>query len=355
MILDYRKYHKNEGGKFDRLQFEYFQEDPIEPENERVIAQMHVQSIPDGSFILDHRHVHPDLRGKVGLGTRLYQQVESFMQQIANEKHEDVVIRLQSGQITVTAWAEKMGFEAIPEHRQFLEELREYPERFIEDNVFVSPQSQAQGIMKDQYVFRKETEGRYMEDAIRITMKKIVRCDGSRERETKSEIRIATVDDATAIAQIQNDSWLATYPNEAAGITREDLVGYLGNIDARAFRWEGRLKKGDPNIQISVLKQGDRVIGFCSVTKMPNVGHVDALYLDPEFSGKGMGGEALEEGLRWLGNDKPIELEVASYNSRAIRFYERFGFRKQGAVKPVDLRNGKEIPLMLMVRDAIEK
>ena len=80
LILDYRKYHKNEGGKFDRLQFEYFQEDPIEPENERVIAQMHVQSIPDGSFILDHRHVHPDLRGKVGLGTRLYQQVESFMQ-----------------------------------------------------------------------------------------------------------------------------------------------------------------------------------------------------------------------------------------------------------------------------------
>ena len=248
-----------------------------------------------------------------------------------------------------------MGFEAIPEHRQFLEELREYPERFIEDNVFVSPQSQAQGIMKDQYVFRKETEGRYMEDAIRITMKKIVRCDGSRERETKSEIRIATVDDATAIAQIQNDSWLATYPNEAAGITREDLVGYLGNIDARAFRWEGRLKKGDPNIQISVLKQGDRVIGFCSVTKMPNVGHVDALYLDPEFSGKGMGGEALEEGLRWLGNDKPIELEVASYNNRAIRFYERFGFRKQNTIKPIDLQNRKEIPLILMVRDALEK
>ncbi len=170
----------------------------------------------------------------------------------------------------------------------------------------------------------------------------------------KSKVCIATVADASSIARIQNDSWLATYPNVSMGITREDLMGYLGNIDARAFRWEGRIEKSDPNVRISVLRNGDRIIGFCSVTKMSNVGHIDALYLDPEFSGKGMGGEVLQEGLRWLGNERPVELEVASYNARAIRFYEHFGFYKQGAAKSVDLRNGKEIPLILMVRDVLE-
>ena len=355
LILDYRKYHKSEEGKFDRLQFEYLQEDPIEPDTERVIAQMHLQCISGGSFTLDHRHIHPEFRGKLGLGTRLYHQAENFIQQIANTKHNDVRIQMQSGQRSVTDWAEKMGFVATSECKEFLEEMREFPERFVEDDVFVSPESQAQGIVKDRYVFRKEASGRYMEDAIRITMKKVIHPNETREQENILEVRLATIADAPNIARIQNDSWLVTYPNEAAGITREDLVGYLGNIDARAFRWEGRLEKNDPNIRISVLKHDDRVIGFSSVTKMANVGHVDALYLDPEFSGKGMGAEILEEGLRWLGNDTPIELEVASYNNRAIRFYERFGFRKQGAVKPVDLRNGKEIPLMLMVRDAIEK
>lgn len=355
LVLDYRKYHEGQTKKFDRLQFEYLQEDPIEQDKERVIAQMHVQCISDGVFVLDHRHVIPEFRGGFGLGSRLYQQVESFVQQIANMKNSDQAIQLSTGQKSVTDWAEKMGFKVALECQEFLEEKREFPERFVEDDVFVSPESQAQGIVKDRYTFRKEALGRYMEDAIRITMKKVIHPHETREQENIPEVRLATIADAADIARIQNDSWLVTYPNEDAGITREDLMGYLGKVDARAFRWEGRLEKNDPNVRISVLKHGDRVIGFSSVTRMPNVGHVDALYLDPEFSEKRMGGEALEEGLRWLGNDKPIELEVASYNSRAIRFYERFGFRKQGAAKPVDLRNGKEIPLMLMVRDAIEK
>jgi len=52
--------------------------------------------------------------------------------------------------------------------------IRDHPERFTEDEVFVSEESRGQGIVKDKYTFPVDIEGRYMENATRITMKKIV-------------------------------------------------------------------------------------------------------------------------------------------------------------------------------------
>ncbi len=174
------------------------------------------------------------------------------------------------------------------------------------------------------------------------------------EKESMS-VRTATIDDAAAIARIQHESWVATYPNEEAGITKADLENHLGDVGSLAERWTNRLRLDAANADfigtVYVLEVSGRVVGFCKVARGTHSGHVDALYLDPECTQKGLGGELFQKGLDWLGTKDSIELEVTSYNDRAIRFYKRYGFRKQGETKPLELKGGKTIPLTLMVRD----
>ena len=171
----------------------------------------------------------------------------------------------------------------------------------------------------------------------------------------RPEVRLATVADAVEIARIHRESAVETYVNERLGITREDMLKYVGDADEARLRWENHLRAKDPTAHTTILKIGNRTVGFCRVRRGSDIGHVEMLYLDPAHSGKGMGGEIFQEGLRWLGDDMPTELEVASYNARAIRFYERFGFRKQGFTHPLQVPNGGRIPLVIMVRDRQEE
>lgn len=352
LVLDYGKYDKGDAGIVDRLQFEYHQQDPDDSESERVIAQMHLERSNDEVFVLNHRHVLPEFRGKTGLGKHLYEHAENFVRRIASERGSDVAIDLHTGQRSVIEWAEKMGFSVIAEHQDVFDELRDHPERFVEDDVFVSPESRGQGIVKDRYTFPVGARGRYMENAIRLTMKKVIHPE---RKEIRPEVRLATVADAAEIARIHRESSVETYVNDRLGITRGDMLKYVGDADEARLRWENHLRAKDPTAHTTILKIGDRTVGFCRVRRGSNIGHVEMLYLDPAYSGKGIGGEIFQESLQWLGDDQPIELEVASYNDRAIRFYERFGFRRQGYARPTQVSGGGRIPLAVMVRDRQEE
>lgn len=173
----------------------------------------------------------------------------------------------------------------------------------------------------------------------------------------KPEVRIATVADAAEIARIQHESWLATYPNEVGGISREDIERYLKSVDQQTASWQRELRDEGvlANIRTFILEDAQKTLGFCRVGKTAEFGLVDSLYLDPAYIGKGIGGEVFRRGLEWLDADTPIQLKVASYNNQAIRFYERFGFRNQGGAKPLRLSDTKVIPITLMVRDVVEK
>ena len=141
--LDYKHCRNKDTGDFDEHHFEYLEFLYIFPEQEHPLAEMHLRRDGETSFVLNHRYVSTEFRGKFGLGARLFQQTEDFVRQIANEKAADIDIQMQIGQKSVIEWAEKMGFSVIPEHQELLEELRDHPERFVEDEVFVSPESQS--------------------------------------------------------------------------------------------------------------------------------------------------------------------------------------------------------------------
>lgn len=163
-------------------------------------------------------------------------------------------------------------------------------------------------------------------------------------------IRDATGDDVYAIRNVQKVGWLATYPNEHFGITREDILEHFNDTGEEFIkRMEERKKTTNtsPNTHtwVAVIEQKE-VIGFC-IARKGEENRVASLYVLPSYHGNGIGKMLMKEALQWIGENKKIWIGVASYNNHAISFYEKFGFHKANIV-PHDcvtpLPSGKAIP-----------
>lgn len=363
--------HPNETLHRDQVRFEYVMNDP-ETGDVRLVAEMHLNELEDDAFWLQHRYVQPEFRGRKGVGSALLRQAEDWLRQVGEVQGHDVRLGLSAGQVDVFRWLQKQKFWIRKREKSTLDEILQYPEHFDIESATDDP-----NITQDLYVFRKEIKGRTRDDSVRLRFEKRIstglpspKTDGimkhfvpswdedfdapPSEKEAAS-VRIATIADAGDIARIHRESAVQTYINERLGITRGDMLKYVGDADEERLRWESHLRAKDPTAHTTILKIGDRTVGFCRVRRGSNIGHVEMLYLDPAYSGKGIGGEIFQESLQWLGDDQPIELEVASYNDRAIRFYERFGFRRQGYARPIQVSGGGRIPLAVMVRDRQEE
>ncbi len=178
----------------------------------------------------------------------------------------------------------------------------------------------------------------------------------------KSQFKIidATSDDAVGIRAVQKITWLATYPNEALGITRGEIEKRFDDSSPAAQKRMEERKEAmnkDPNMHTWVAKDGDQIIGFCSSKIEEQNGRIQALYLLPEYQGKGLGGRLMQTGLDWVEEDKDVIVDVASYNDHAIAFYKSFGFVESGkpvAVPVTPLLSGASIPETELIKKAKE-
>ena len=57
---------------------------------------------------------------------------------------------------------------------------------------------------------------------------------------------------------------------------------------------------------------------------------LSAIYVLPEYQGRGVGRQLMEQGMEWLGSNKDIILDVVSYNDKATAIYEKMGFGEVG-------------------------
>ncbi|TPN83668.1 GNAT family N-acetyltransferase [Mesorhizobium sp. CU2] len=78
-----------------------------------------------------------------------------------------------------------------------------------------------------------------------------------------------------------------------------------------------------PNQQVTVAVAGERIVGFIAV----NGEWVDQLYLDPAWTGQGIGSRLLARATAGMPS---IKLRCFQANTDARRFYERHGFRAEG-------------------------
>lgn len=169
-----------------------------------------------------------------------------------------------------------------------------------------------------------------------------------------AEIRKARPEDVEDIQTVFYQTWLATYPNEEAGITREDIE----------FRWkdafsEERLTKRrdelkDPASEpMFVAIEDGKIVGICRVEREAGANRIAAIYVLPEYQGAGIGKGLFFAAEEYLGREKDMLVGVATYNTNAIAFYTKMGFVDTGrrfAEERHRMKSGANIPQMEMTK-----
>jgi len=150
------------------------------------------------------------------------------------------------------------------------------------------------------------------------------------ERKSEPVIRETSLDDIIAVRKMQAQSWLDTYPNEESGISKELIKDTIDhwlipeNLEGSVAFMSNII--GNPNNFHHVAVDGDKVIGFVHVSDVDDEQVLQALYVDKNHHGKGVAQKLMIQAMNWLDKTKPIKLEVADYNDRAIAFYRKYGF-----------------------------
>lgn len=169
------------------------------------------------------------------------------------------------------------------------------------------------------------------------------------------QIRKITPDDILALHKIYFLAWLDTYPNDEFHITKEDIIyKYEQRLTPEKIR-EGReriLRTTENELKLLLEYKGD-VVALCNVVKEQTHNQLQAIYVLPGYQGLGFGSALWFEANKFLDANKKTIVHVASYNNRAIGFYEKLGFISTGRVfsdERFKMRNGAMIPELEMIR-----
>jgi ribosomal protein S18 acetylase RimI-like enzyme len=158
----------------------------------------------------------------------------------------------------------------------------------------------------------------------------------------ESTIRIATQADYKEIAEVFRKTWLDTYPNESWGISEKDVQRVTDSFSATSV---GKMVRE----KLAFIAQIDsKIVGVAVGYEEADFNIVQALYVLPNYQGRGIGTELLHLLEESFENAKPLKLSVAEYNLGAITFYKKNGYiaddDKRGTAKIM----GLEIPEVMM-------
>ncbi|OFI38524.1 GNAT family N-acetyltransferase [Arthrobacter sp. SW1] len=152
-------------------------------------------------------------------------------------------------------------------------------------------------------------------------------------------IREANTSDAAALAELAAVTFPLACPPQSSP---EDIAAHLANtLSAASFA--GYL--ADPDITVMVIDIDGGLRGYsmlvarpaqdpgvsAALTLLPSV-ELSKCYVHPEHHGQGAAAELMEASVAHAraGDAAGVWLGVNSQNARAIRFYEKSGFRKVG-------------------------
>lgn len=105
-------------------------------------------------------------------------------------------------------------------------------------------------------------------------------------------------------------------------------------------------KNGEYNFAIEDVKTG-KYIGGCGIQNvnwLARIATVGIMIGDKDFWGKGYGTDAMKVLIKFIFDDmniRKIKLNTFSFNSRAIKCYEKCGFKVEGVLKDEIFKDGK--------------
>ena len=165
---------------------------------------------------------------------------------------------------------------------------------------------------------------------------------------------VASPEDTRAIKEVFYTTWLATYPNKEAGVTVEDVEYFYKDDFTEESLQKTREALANPKKERTLLtaKDGYKVVGVCGVVRRSDRNQLHAIYVIPEYQGKGVGKLLWVAAQNYFDEGKDIVVEVATYNSNAIAFYEKLGFVDTGkrfSDEKFRMKSGAMIPEMEMI------
>lgn len=134
-------------------------------------------------------------------------------------------------------------------------------------------------------------------------------------------------DELGALAEFAARLWHSAYDELLGG----GQVGYMTDKFQSAEAMRAQVER-DNYIYFYIVDGGKRV-GYCAIRPESEKLFLSKLYLEESARGKGLGQRSLAEvadAARRL-SLKSVYLTVNKQNDRAVRAYERFGFRRAGA------------------------
>ncbi|MCT1545368.1 MULTISPECIES: GNAT family N-acetyltransferase [Kocuria] len=144
---------------------------------------------------------------------------------------------------------------------------------------------------------------------------------------TSFTLRVPSPEDAPRIAEVHVQSWRETY----TGLVPEHFFGDAAR-QARRKMWSRMLADPAVRDRLRVAEVGGTIVGFAGAGRPEEEDParelaLRMLYVLRDHHGSGAGQALLDAVL----GEEPAQLWVAEANPRAIRFYERNGFRADGA------------------------
>jgi GNAT superfamily N-acetyltransferase len=140
------------------------------------------------------------------------------------------------------------------------------------------------------------------------------------------------IEDVKGIQAVLYETWLDTYPNREAGITKEDIEERFKmrfSVEELAKR-EKSIRMLTSEMLFLAAKEDGRVVGICRAIRQENVNQLGAIYVLPDYQRQGIGHAFWKRVAEFLGPEKDIIVNVVVYNEKAINFYKKVGFVDTG-------------------------
>ncbi|MDP2585845.1 MAG: GNAT family N-acetyltransferase [Candidatus Levybacteria bacterium] len=168
-------------------------------------------------------------------------------------------------------------------------------------------------------------------------------------------IKRAEKKNASEITKVLLSSWLYAYPNETYQISESEIREKFGDVEEKTAGIGNFLEsiqdRSDVNYLIAEVNH--KVTGFIYAFRpQTQLLYINALYVDPDFHRTGIGSSLLSKLISLNQNISQISVDVVSYNTHAISFYEKKGFLYQCQSKTPfgHFPNGKTVPETHMVK-----
>jgi len=159
-------------------------------------------------------------------------------------------------------------------------------------------------------------------------------------------VRTASEQDLDRVQQILRETWHATYDDLYGKTKVEEITDHWHSIK--------RLQemRHSPQSEFLVADNGTVIGGMAYATQKDKTINLHQLYVHPDFHGGKTGLHLLIEIENSFIDAEFIKLEVEEKNTKAIKFYEKFGFKKVGETQDCG-EDGSGIPAIIMQKEII--